>query len=153
MIVLESNVDDLDPRLWPGVLAALLAAGAADAWLTPILAKKGRPAHTLSVLAAPERAIAAREVVLTRTIVARNAVARDPALRPAATDGRRRARTADRSRVKIGHRDGIVLQVTPEFEDVAAYAVEHGRAEHEVMAEALATAGALGFRAGSVLPD
>jgi pyridinium-3,5-bisthiocarboxylic acid mononucleotide nickel chelatase len=152
MIVLESNVDDLDPRLWPGVLGALLTAGAADAWLTPILAKKGRPAHILSVLAAPERAIAAREVVLTRTS---SLGMRSYEIQRFALPRRMIDVALERGQigVKIGHRDGIVMQVTPEFEDVAAYAVEHGRAEHEVMAEALATAGALGFRAGSALPD
>ena len=66
-LVVAANVDDLDPRLWPAVLGRLLDAGAADAWLTPILMKKGRPAHTLSVLTDDEHADAVRRVVFTES--------------------------------------------------------------------------------------
>ena len=66
-MIMEANVDDLDPRLWPGVLSSLLAAGAADAWLVPILMKKGRPGYTLSVLARPDQATELRGVIMDRT--------------------------------------------------------------------------------------
>jgi len=66
-LVYETNVDDLDPRIWPQVLSRLLEAGAADAWLTPILMKKGRPAHTLSVLTSSANAEIVRSVILTET--------------------------------------------------------------------------------------
>ena len=50
VLEVRCNVDDLDPRVWPSVVAALLDAGALDAWLQPITMKGGRPAILLSAL-------------------------------------------------------------------------------------------------------
>ena len=138
-LVLESNVDDLDPRLWPAVLAALFAAGASDAWLTPILMKKGRPAHTLSVLTAPEHADAVRRVVFTESStigmrehrVAKRALVRE--MRTVTVDGVDIA-------VKVALLDGEVANVAPEYDDVAAAAARLGRPVKAVLAAAVAAA-------------
>ncbi|GAB7191857.1 nickel pincer cofactor biosynthesis protein LarC [Kineococcus sp. NUM-3379] len=138
-VLLETNVDDLDPRLWPGVLAALLAAGAADAWLTPVLMKKGRPAHTLGVLVDPASVEAAVDVVLgsTSAIGLRSApVRKHPLPRRwvgVEVDGQP-------VRVKLAERDGRVLTAQPEFEDVAAAARALGVPERHVLARATAAA-------------
>jgi uncharacterized protein (DUF111 family) len=43
LLVLEANVDDLEPELVPDAIDALLAAGALDAWTAPIVMKRGGP--------------------------------------------------------------------------------------------------------------
>ena len=142
-IVLEANVDDLDPRLWPGVLSALLAAGASDAWLTPILMKKGRPAHTLSVLTTPTAADDVRRVVFTESStiglrehrVTKSALARET--RTLDVDGAS-------VRVKVALLDAEVVNVTPEYDDVAAAAAALGRPVKAVLAAAVAAAHAPG---------
>lgn len=151
LTVLEANVDDLDPRAWPEVLTALLAAGAADAWLTPILMKKGRPAHTLSVLADPGDAARLTDLVMAhtstlgvrRTTVARDAL--DRAWAPVPVQG-------GEVRIKVGHRGGAVVQAMPEFADVAALAADLGRPVADVLVLAHAAAVDAGLVAGAPWP-
>jgi pyridinium-3,5-bisthiocarboxylic acid mononucleotide nickel chelatase len=67
MLLLETNVDDVTGEVLGHLVGRLLDAGAADAWLSPIVMKKGRPAHTVHVLVAPERAAGCERIVLAET--------------------------------------------------------------------------------------
>jgi len=147
MSVLETNVDDMDPRVWPTVLASLLNAGAADAWLVPILMKKGRPAHTLAVLTPVNRRDVLRGLIfeLTSTIgvreVAVTRVALDRFWVPLPVAG-------GQVRLKIAHRGGEVLHATPEFDDAAEVAAERSVPVRRVLEEAVAAAEREGFVPG-----
>ena len=66
-IVLEVNVDDVTGEVIAHTIAALLVFGAYDAWATPIVMKKGRPAHTVHALCDPAAAGAIGEVLLRET--------------------------------------------------------------------------------------
>lgn len=50
-VVLEANLDDATGELLGACIETLLAAGALDAWASPLTMKKGRPAHLLGALA------------------------------------------------------------------------------------------------------
>jgi uncharacterized protein (TIGR00299 family) protein len=139
-VVLETNVDDLDPRLWPGVLTRLLSAGASDAWLTPILMKKGRPAHTLHVLVRSDPVLQQRirTIVFTETSaiglreVPVTKVALDRSEQVVHVEGQR-------IRVKLAMDEaGRVLNVQPEFADVVAAADALGRPAKNVLTAAVA---------------
>ena len=56
MVVLEANLDDTTGEEVGHAIARLLAAGALDAFATPITMKKGRPGVVLTVLAEPGNA-------------------------------------------------------------------------------------------------
>ena len=138
-LLVEANVDDLDPRLWPGVLEALLNSGAADAWLTPIVMKKGRPAHTVSALTTQAQVDAVRRVLFveTSTIGARTSQVDKTALDREWVDV---TVDAQQVRVKVARLGGVAVSVNPEWEDVAAAAKASGRAAKDVLADATAAA-------------
>jgi uncharacterized protein (DUF111 family) len=67
VVLLEANVDDVTGETLAFSVDSLLAAGAHDAWLTPIVMKKGRPAYIVSALVDPADAAVVREVLVRET--------------------------------------------------------------------------------------
>ncbi|GAA1290392.1 nickel pincer cofactor biosynthesis protein LarC [Pseudonocardia aurantiaca] len=136
MALLETNVDDVTGEVLGHLVARLLDAGAADAWLTPIVMKKGRPAHTVHVLAAPELAGECERLLLSET--------GSLGLRRSTVD--RTALPRHTTTVDVG---GLTVRVKhgpwgakPEHDDVAAAAAALGLPLREVARRALSAVSA-----------
>ncbi len=135
MVELAANVDDLDPRVWPEAIAAVLRAGAVDAWVTPIVMKKGRPAHVFGALCrdAVSDAVARAIFEQTSTIgLRRHLVDRielDRQMSSVDVQGEQIA-------VKVASVDGRTLNVSVEWDDVAAAADRLGLPANDVLARA-----------------
>lgn len=127
---LEVNLDDVTGEQLALAVATLLDAGAHDAWVTPTVMKKGRPAHTVHALCDPAEAARLRGVLRSAT--------GSPGVR--ALEGRRwpaprRVETVEVAgepvRVKAGPD-----RAKPEFDDVARAAGRTGLPAHEVASRA-----------------
>ena len=137
IVVLESNLDDLTGEQVPLLVDALLQAGALDAFVAPVLMKKGRPGFFVQALAEAGAADAVAECFLRHGSTF--GVRRVEARRDVLDRWHERVVTPwGPVRVKIGARKGEVLQVAPEFEDVKAVATASGRSVGEVHRAALA---------------
>ncbi|HEY6191753.1 MAG TPA: nickel pincer cofactor biosynthesis protein LarC [Bacteroidota bacterium] len=67
LVVVETNIDDMNPEIYPFILEELLSHGAKDAYLTPLIMKKGRPGVLLSALAARSNLDAIAEIFFAQT--------------------------------------------------------------------------------------
>jgi hypothetical protein len=138
-VLLETNIDDMNPELYEYVIERLLDSGAQDAWITPIVMKRGRPAATLSVLVGPREERAVRDVLFAETTtlgVRRRLIERWTVPREVLT-----VEIAGGSvRVKVARGARGVIGISPEFADCAALARATGRPIKEIYAEAQAAA-------------
>ena len=134
-VVVECNVDDLDPRVLPVVIDHLLDSGALDASVTPIVMKKGRPGHLITALA-PTAALDAVVSVLLRettSLGCRSTPVTKHHL------GRRMGEVETPwgpVAVKFALADGKILRQVPEFEDCAALARSTGVPVRDILAAA-----------------
>jgi uncharacterized protein (TIGR00299 family) protein len=128
--LLEANVDDVTGEVLAHAIGSLIAAGAHDAWATPIVMKKGRPAHTVHALCDDASFEAVRSVMIAETGtlgVRSTTVQRWPQSRT--------ERTVEIGghpiRLKIGE-----TRVKVEHDDALAAATALGRPLREILAEA-----------------
>jgi len=114
VVVLETNVDDVTGETLAHVLGVLLEAGAHDAWITPIVMKKGRPAHLVGVLTDPADAGRLATVLAEETgtlgvrTTAQTRWAAPRAVEEVVVDGqviRLKVADGDRRRAKVEHDD------------------------------------------------
>lgn len=130
-IVLESNIDDMNPEHYDYMLELLFNAGASDAWLVPIVMKKSRPAVTLSVLCKCELVEKMKEIIFTHSTsigIREHAVKKNMLRREEST-----VETSYGSvRIKQSYFNGKLVRSKPEFEDCKKLADKHQTSISEI---------------------
>jgi uncharacterized protein (TIGR00299 family) protein len=123
--VLETNLDDLSPQFYEPLSEKLFAMGALDVYLSPVQMKKGRPATLLTILAPPDLAESAAELVFTETTTLG---IRFSTMKRLCLDREWRSVETPYGpiRVKIGRWQGEEKTASPEYEDVRAAAEKSG---------------------------
>lgn len=120
-VVLAANIDDMTPEALAYALERLFAAGALDAWFTPITMKKSRPAVQVSAICRETDRLA-----VTATLLRETTTFGVRALPIAREKASRRWETVTTQwgpvRVKIKEWEGAILDAVPEYEQVAALA-------------------------------
>jgi hypothetical protein len=129
--IVETTIDDMNPQAYPFVIELLLGAGAHDAYLVPVIMKKGRPGMLLTVLVAHARLDAVISVLYRETSTI--------GLRIHQTGRRKLPRrhleavtTLGTVKAKAVLRDGKEI-ITPEYEECRRIAQERNIPLLEVM--------------------
>ena len=124
MLLIETNIDDMNPELYGYAQERLFEAGAADVWLTPIQMKKNRPGTLLSVLCSVEREDAVVAVLLRETSTLGMRV-REVARHEAERETLEFESSLGPAAVKVKRLSGQQPVVAPEYEACASLAREH----------------------------
>ena len=133
VVVIESEIDDMNPQIFGVLMDRLYAAGALDVFYAPIQMKKNRPGTLISVVALPERRDALSGVLFRETTTI--------GVRFLEMDRERLDReevTVETPlgavRFKVARRGGVVVNAAAEFDDCTQLAERHGLSVKEVQA-------------------
>ena len=131
LVLLETNIDDMNPQIYGYLMEKLFAEKAADVWFTPIQMKKNRPAIMLSVLAPSTLEGKLSEIIMKETStlgIRSRTVSRHMAQREIIEFDS----SLGRAHAKIKRFGQDILAVSPEYDDCRRLALEHNLPLHEV---------------------
>ena len=133
VVVIECEIDDMNPQIFGALMDGLHAAGALDVFYAPVQMKKNRPGTLVTIIAKPvdrealvdlmfreTTTIGVRFTEMQRECLDRESVEVSTPLGPV--------------RFKVARRDGRILNAQPEFDDIARIAADRGVPLKEVQA-------------------
>ena len=135
VVELSANIDDCTGEVLGATVGMLLSAGCLDAWATPAIMKKSRPAWVLSALCQPCDVEAAERIIFSETTtfgIRRHTCLRSKLLRSYETVETRYGPI----RIKVGRTAGGETTASPEFEDCLSAATAHHVPVKEVLTAA-----------------
>ncbi len=133
--VIETNIDDMNPQLYDYVMEKLLAMEVLDVFITPILMKKNRPGHLLTVICPSGKLPSVAKFLFNETTTL--------GLRWREEEREKTDREIlffqtkyGRVRFKLARWEGRVVNLSPEYDDCKRLALERGVPLKEVFEEA-----------------
>jgi hypothetical protein len=136
IVVVECEIDDMNPQLFGPLMDRLFEAGALDVFYAAVQMKKNRPGILVTVLAPPARRESIASLLFTETTTI-GVRFQDVVRERLAREIKQIHTPVGPIRFKIARRDGKVLNAAPEFDDCAAAAAARKMSVKDVQAIAL----------------
>ena len=133
-VMIECNIDDMNPEFFTYVVEKLFEMGADDVFLTPIIMKKGRPANKLSILAGNDLEDTLIQFVLTNTStigIRKYSVIKNMLERKTESVTTRFGKV----KIKTVYHNGKILRSKPEYADCVSLAQKHNLSLYEIYRE------------------
>jgi pyridinium-3,5-bisthiocarboxylic acid mononucleotide nickel chelatase len=125
VVKIECEIDDMNPQLFGPLMDSLLAAGALDVFYTPVQMKKSRPGTLITIVAPPSARAPLTDILFRESTTI--GIRYDELSRTCLDRSTETVQTPyGEVRFKIARRDGQELNASPEFDDCARLAAQHG---------------------------
>jgi len=134
-VLIETNIDDMNPEFYDYIMDQLFSQGALDVFLTPIQMKKNRPAHMLSIIVYEQDLKEILEVLFSESTTLGVRIREIKRLRLAQQNFIAETKYG-KIRVKVGIFKGEIKNIAPEYEDCKKMAKQHQVPLKEVYEEA-----------------